>query len=124
MNFKKNLGAKCFIFEIQYYFLNDSCGVLTLSTRKAFNIDAKHKSIENIKTLFQVVGKKRVTLYAPSATDSLYPHEGMLLSNTAQVDPEAPDYKVFPAYRNTQAFLCLLSPGKLLGFKCIAIGKI
>lgn len=70
------------------------------------------------------MGKKRVTLYAPSATDSLYPHEGMLLSNTAQVDPEAPDYKVFPAYRNTQAFLCLLSPGKLLGFNCIVIGKI
>lgn len=69
------------------------------------------------------MGKKRVTLYAPSATDSLYPHEGMLLSNTAQVDPEAPDYKVFPAYRNTQAFLCLLSPGKLLGFKCIVKEK-
>lgn len=71
-----------------------------------------------------MVGKKRVTLYAPSATDSLYPHEGMLLSNTAQVDPEAPDYKAFPAYRNMQAFLCMLSPGKLLGFKCIVIGKI
>lgn len=60
----------------------------------------------------QVVGTKRITLYAPSVSDHLYPHEGRFLSNTAQVDPEAPDYKQFPKYRGTQGFHCHLSPGE------------
>ncbi|XP_054286706.1 bifunctional peptidase and arginyl-hydroxylase JMJD5-like [Macrosteles quadrilineatus] len=64
--------------------------------------------------LCQVVGHKRVVLYSPSDTDCLYPHEGRLLSNTARVDPEAPDYKLYPKYRNTQAITCQLNPGDML----------
>lgn len=64
--------------------------------------------------VFQVVGEKRILLYHPDESGKLYPHEGSLLNNTAQVDPEEPDYKMFPKYENAFAWECHLKQGEML----------
>lgn len=68
------------------------------------------------KHFLQVVGRKTVILYSPKYSDNLYPHEGCLLSNTAKVDPENPDYELFPMYHDTCALQCNLSPGEGICF--------
>ncbi|KDR07950.1 lysine-specific demethylase 8 [Zootermopsis nevadensis] len=64
--------------------------------------------------LAQVVGEKRILLYHPDETGKLYPHEGSLLNNTAQVNPEEPDYGTFPNYENAVAWECHLKQGEIL----------
>jgi len=74
-----------------------------------------HVHVSNfIICLFQVVGEKRIILYDPNESENLYPHEGSLLSNTAQVNPEEPDYKTFPNYKNSVAWECHLKQGEML----------
>jgi lysine-specific demethylase 8 len=64
--------------------------------------------------VFQVVGEKRILLYHPDESENLYPYEGSFLNNTAQVDPEEPDYKTFPNYKNAIAWECHLKQGEML----------
>ncbi|KAJ9601152.1 hypothetical protein L9F63_000672, partial [Diploptera punctata] len=64
--------------------------------------------------LAQVVGEKRILLYSPGETEKLYPHEGSMLNNTAQVNPEKPDYSTFPKYKTAQTWECHLQPGEML----------
>ncbi|KAK3914897.1 Bifunctional peptidase and arginyl-hydroxylase JMJD5 [Frankliniella fusca] len=63
-------------------------------TVSPLHFDPKHN------LLAQVVGTKRVLLFPPEVSSSLYPHSDRLLSNTARVDPEKPDYDQFPLFKN------------------------
>lgn len=65
--------------------------------------------------LAQVVGSKRILLFPPEASSSLYPHIDRLLSNTARVDPEKPDYRNFPLFESVSTPLeCRLEAGEML----------
>ncbi|XP_049949234.1 bifunctional peptidase and arginyl-hydroxylase JMJD5 isoform X1 [Schistocerca serialis cubense] len=64
--------------------------------------------------LAQVIGEKRVLLYSPTDSDALYPPKSGLVTNTAQVDPEAPDYESFPLYKEISAMETVLLPGEML----------
>jgi lysine-specific demethylase 8 len=64
--------------------------------------------------LAQVVGQKRVRLYAPSETDLLYPHEHGVQRNTSQVDVEAPDAHRFPLFCDAPYEEVLLEAGDVL----------
>jgi lysine-specific demethylase 8 len=67
--------------------------------------------------LSQVVGFKRVRIYAPEYGARLYPHEG-LMANTARVDPEADDggggEGAFPLFPGTPCWEAVLGPGDTL----------
>lgn len=66
-------------------------------------------------SLFQVVGSKRILLFPPEASAALYPHADRLLSNTARVDPEKPDYEQFPLFKNVASPIeCNLEAGEML----------
>ncbi|XP_067003136.1 bifunctional peptidase and arginyl-hydroxylase JMJD5 [Anabrus simplex] len=64
--------------------------------------------------LCQVVGSKRVLLFAPQESCYLYPHEQDPITNTARVDPEQPDYSSFPEFKKAQGWECCLNPGEIL----------
>lgn len=64
--------------------------------------------------LAQVVGEKRILLYSPDESEKLYPHEGSMLNNTAQVNPEKPSYETFPRYKAAKAWECHLQQGEML----------
>eukprot|EP00163_Fabomonas_tropica_P022597 TRINITY_DN39392_c0_g1_i1.p1 TRINITY_DN39392_c0_g1~~TRINITY_DN39392_c0_g1_i1.p1 ORF type:complete len:109 (-),score=7.30 TRINITY_DN39392_c0_g1_i1:12-338(-) len=65
--------------------------------------------------LCQVVGCKRIALFPPSCTPSLYPHSGEeQLANTSQVDYLQPDLARFPLFRKTTATELVLSAGQAL----------
>ncbi|KAF0743332.1 hypothetical protein AaE_008548, partial [Aphanomyces astaci] len=64
--------------------------------------------------LCQVVGSKYVRLYAAALSDLLYPVPG-LLSNTSQVQVEAPDQNVkFPKFGDAPYWEGVLGPGEML----------
>ncbi|XP_034240074.1 lysine-specific demethylase 8 [Thrips palmi] len=65
--------------------------------------------------LAQVVGSKRILLFPPEASAALYPHSDRLLSNTARIDPEKPDYEQFPLFKNIAPPVeCNLEAGEML----------
>ncbi|PNF15567.1 Lysine-specific demethylase 8 [Cryptotermes secundus] len=109
------------IFEPEYCCLSDDLGEGAVTEETDINAwfgpkgtvsplhyDPKHN------LLAQVVGEKRILLYHPDQSENLYPYEGSFLNNTAQVDPEEPDYKTFPNYKNIIAWECHLKQGEML----------
>ncbi|KAI9101767.1 hypothetical protein DFS34DRAFT_647554 [Phlyctochytrium arcticum] len=65
--------------------------------------------------LGQVVGHKYVRLYSPKNTGYLYPFDSQsMLSNTSQVNAEAPDEQKFPLFASAPFLECMLEPGDLL----------
>ncbi|XP_030762619.1 bifunctional peptidase and arginyl-hydroxylase JMJD5 [Sitophilus oryzae] len=64
--------------------------------------------------LAQVFGTKQVILYSVEDSKYLYPYQGNMLSNSAQVDPLKPDFIKFPEFKNAKMYKCLLEPGDML----------
>ncbi|KAJ8922340.1 hypothetical protein NQ315_004283 [Exocentrus adspersus] len=64
--------------------------------------------------LAQVYGTKQLLLFSPKDSSYLYPHEGKLLFNTAQVDPSCPDLVKHPQFVKAKMYKCLLEPGEML----------
>ena len=64
----------------------------------------------------QVVGRKRITMYHARHSAAMYPHTGMM-SNTSQVDAEAPDGDAFPLFLKAPFWQCELSAGEM--FVCL-----
>lgn len=60
----------------------------------------------------QVVGSKVVHLFDETYSERLYPHDGMM-SNTSQVDVEAPDLDKFPRFAGVPSWSCSLQPGDM-----------
>ena len=78
------------------------------ATVSPLHTDPKHNF------LCQVFGRKYVRLYQNSQSNKLYPFEGMMLSNTSQVDLEKPDHEKFPLFKDAVGFECILNPGEML----------
>ncbi|XP_069683955.1 bifunctional peptidase and arginyl-hydroxylase JMJD5 isoform X2 [Periplaneta americana] len=109
------------IFEPEYCCLSDNLDDETTTEETDINAwfgpkgtvsPIHHDPKHNLLT--QVVGEKRILLYHPDDSEKLYPHEGSLLSNTAQVDPENPDYDTFPLFKDAKAWECHLRQGEML----------
>ncbi|KAG5880170.1 hypothetical protein JTB14_001660 [Gonioctena quinquepunctata] len=66
--------------------------------------------------LAQIYGTKKLVLFPPGDTPYLYPHEGKLLNNTAQVDPLKPDSEKFPEFSKSTMYKCILEPGECYSF--------
>jgi len=64
--------------------------------------------------LCQVVGAKRVRLFAPSETPRMYPHVESKMSNTSRVDVMRPDLNEFPEFASAAFFDATLLPGDAL----------
>ncbi|XP_072153663.1 bifunctional peptidase and arginyl-hydroxylase JMJD5-like [Bemisia tabaci] len=77
-------------------------------TVSPLHYDPKHN------LLCQVVGTKQVVLFSPEDSSNVYPHEGTLVSNSAMVDPENPDFEKFPKFQEATGYTCLLKAGEML----------
>jgi Cupin-like domain len=64
--------------------------------------------------LFQIMGRKRLVLFAPNQADRLYPMKAWNNYQPCWVKPEAPDLKTFSEFANAQALEVVLQPGELL----------
>jgi lysine-specific demethylase 8 len=64
-------------------------------------------------TLAQIVGSKYIRIYDTDQSHRLYPKLNHLGHNS-QVDVEAPDYTVFPLFKDTPCWQTILKPGELL----------
>jgi len=66
--------------------------------------------------LCQVIGRKRVIVFAPTSsnTQSLYPCVGTLQMNTSSVDISNPNLIKFPLFKNAIGLECILEPGDAL----------
>ncbi|PKA47316.1 F-box protein [Apostasia shenzhenica] len=62
----------------------------------------------------QVVGKKYVRLYPPSASQNLYPHSESMLRNSSQVDLDNFNEIQFPRAVDLDFMDCILDEGELL----------
>lgn len=60
--------------------------------------------------LFQIVGKKKVTLWRPDDIDCLYIQD----SSSLVIDIDTPDLKQFPKFVNASQYVGLLEPGDTL----------
>ncbi len=66
---------------------------------------------------FQVVGRKHLVLFTEDQTPYLYAHEEGILTNTSQIDFEAPFNEIktkFPEFSKARGYQCIMEPGDLL----------
>lgn len=77
-------------------------------TTSQMHIDDKHN------LLCQVFGSKRIILAAPDDAANLYPFDGGMLKNTAQIDPEHLDFDRFPLVRRVKFYHLTLHKGEIL----------
>lgn len=77
-------------------------------TTSPMHIDEKHN------LLCQVFGSKRIILAAPNDSKNLYPFDGDMLKNTAQIDPEHLDFERFPLVRRVKFYHFTLHKGEIL----------
>ena len=64
--------------------------------------------------LFQVMGRKRLDLYAADQADLLYPMKAYNLYQPCWFKPEAPDYDRYPLAREAKCISVTLNPGELI----------
>ena len=64
--------------------------------------------------LCQVVGAKRVRLFAPSETSRMYPHDERKMANTSRVDVMHPNLEEFPEFASASYVDATLFPGDAL----------
>ncbi|XP_073836602.1 jumonji domain containing 5 [Musca autumnalis] len=77
-------------------------------TISPMHYDPKH----NI--LCQIFGSKKIILASPKDSENLYPHEGEMLSNTAQIDAAHPDLEKYPLLSKVTFYHLILQPGDCL----------
>ncbi|MHA7878860.1 MAG: cupin-like domain-containing protein [Saccharospirillum sp.] len=64
--------------------------------------------------LYQIMGRKKVMLYAPDQASYLYPMKAYNHYQPCWVKPESPDYERFPGFVNARGVEVVLRPGELL----------
>lgn len=64
--------------------------------------------------LYQVIGRKKITLYAPDQAPYLYPMKAYNNYQPCWVKPEAPDLSRYPKFSNARSVEIVLHPGELL----------
>jgi hypothetical protein len=64
--------------------------------------------------LYQIMGRKKVILFAPNQAPYLYPMKTYNTYQPCWVRPEKPDYKRFPEFSNATKIEVVLNPGELL----------
>ncbi len=64
--------------------------------------------------LAQIMGTKRLFLFAPSDGENLYPNRETSTPHVSRVDAFRPDYDAFPRFADAQAFETVLGPGDIL----------
>jgi hypoxia-inducible factor 1-alpha inhibitor (HIF hydroxylase) len=63
----------------------------------------------------QVMGEKRCLLFSPANFPKLYPFPvAHPCDRQSQVDFDNPDYEKFPAFRDVEAYECIVKPGDVL----------
>lgn len=65
--------------------------------------------------LCNVIGRKRVTLWAPDQEPFLYIHE----STSAVTNIDEPDLAQFPAFAHARSTTVVLEPGDMLFLPCL-----
>ena len=64
--------------------------------------------------LYQIMGRKRLVLYAPDQAPLLYPMKAWNNYQPCWVSPDQPDHKRFPDFCKAQSLEVILHPGELL----------
>lgn len=64
--------------------------------------------------LYQIMGRKKLVLYAPDQAPYLYPMKAYNNYQPCWVKPEAPDYERFPEFVKASGIEVVLNPGELL----------
>ena len=64
--------------------------------------------------LYQIMGRKRLVLYAPDQAPLLYPMKAWNNYQPCWVSPDRPDYQRFPQFREARRLEVVLHPGELL----------
>lgn len=64
--------------------------------------------------LYQVLGRKKIMMYAPDQAPYLYPMKAYNNYQPCWVKPEAPDYRRFPEFAKARGIETVLNPGELL----------
>ncbi|MBZ5659097.1 MAG: cupin-like domain-containing protein [Acidobacteriia bacterium] len=76
---------------------------------KGAQIGLHYDFLQSHAYLAQIIGKKRCLLFSPEDSVALY---------GGKVNPDVPDFKEFPLFRNVTAYQCTLEPGELLFMPC------
>lgn len=64
--------------------------------------------------LYQIIGRKKLTLYAPNQAPHLYPMKAYNNYQPCWVSPEKPDFKTYPEFSKAKGIEVVLQPGELL----------